>query len=306
MKAVIKGAGYILCHTPDMVIHNGSTQTTERIVNPEGEYLKALPNHLRTFEQNLNYWPNQVYIGNYTPDDLAEVPQPWYDKQCEITDRYGKFGISRKGDDTILLYNKANVLIDQYTVPVVAENVPLVRKDDGSWDTAIYATPGFENTEAGFESWLKSVGAETPSVYLAGNSSMLSTAGNAMYQSDMIRLAGGINVAADIKDAYWAQIDYEQLLTWNPDYIILASSAQYTVEDVLEDPNLAGCTAVVNGNVYQIPCDAESWDSPVPSSILGALWLAGILHPALLTGADCAAIMDEYYETFYQFTYSKK
>ena len=149
-------------------------------------------------------------------------------------------------------------------------------------------------------------GTETPSVYLAGNSSLLSTAGNAMYQSDMIRLAGGANVAADIEDAYWAQIDYEQLLTWNPEYIILASSAQYTVEDVLSDPNLADCSAVINGNVYQIPCDAESWDSPVPGSILGAFWLAGILHPDRLTGADCAAIMDEYYETFYQFTYSEK
>jgi hypothetical protein len=50
MNAVIKGAGYALVHTPDMVIHNGATQTTERIVNPESEYLKALPNHLRTFE----------------------------------------------------------------------------------------------------------------------------------------------------------------------------------------------------------------------------------------------------------------
>ena len=33
-----------------------------------------------------------------------------------------------------------------------------------------------------------------PSVYLAGNSSMLSTAGDAMYQSDMIRLAGGVDI----------------------------------------------------------------------------------------------------------------
>ena len=37
MKSVIKGAGYILVHTPDMVIHNGTTQTTERIVNPDGD-----------------------------------------------------------------------------------------------------------------------------------------------------------------------------------------------------------------------------------------------------------------------------
>lgn len=148
-------------------------------------------------------------------------------------------------------------------------------------------------------------GVPCPSVYLAGNSSLLSTAGDAMYQSDLIRLAGGRNVAAEIPDAYWAEIDYEQLLVWDPDYIILASSAQYTPEDVLADPNLAECSAVLNGNVYQIPADAESWDSPVPGSVLGAIWLANIFHPELLTDTDCSAIMNEYYEIFYHFTYSK-
>ncbi len=148
-------------------------------------------------------------------------------------------------------------------------------------------------------------GAETPSVYLAGNSSLLSTAGNAMYQSDMIRLAGGVNVAAEIEDTYWVEIDYEQLLTWNPDYIILASDATYTVEDVLADPNLADCAAVVSGNVHQLPNKAEAWDSPVPSGILGALWLANVVHGDRLTDDDCADRIDEYYETFYDFTYSK-
>ena len=147
--------------------------------------------------------------------------------------------------------------------------------------------------------------AETPGVYLAGNSNLLSTAGNAMYQSDMIRLAGGVNVAAEIEDTYWVEIDYEQLLAWDPEYIILASDATYTVDDVLADPNLADCAAVVNGEVYQMPNKAEAWDSPVPSGILGALWLANVLHGDLLTDADCAEKIDSYYETFYNFTYSE-
>lgn len=146
---------------------------------------------------------------------------------------------------------------------------------------------------------------DSPSVYLAGNSSMLSTAGDAMYQSDMIRLAGGINAAAEISDSYWAEISYEQLLAWDPEYIILASDADYSVEDVLADHNLAACTAVKNGNVYQMPDKAEAWDSPVPSGILGAVWLSGILHPDLCTEADCAALIDSYYETFYDFIYSE-
>lgn len=153
--------------------------------------------------------------------------------------------------------------------------------------------------------WEALSSANTPSVYLAGNSSMLSTAGNNMYQSDMIRLAGGSNAAFAIEDPYWVEIDYEQLLSWDPAYIILASDADYTVEDVLNDPNLTGCTAVQNGDVYQMPNKAEAWDSPVPSGVLGALWLANILHPDLVTQAERDARTDAYYETFYDFTYSE-
>lgn len=148
-------------------------------------------------------------------------------------------------------------------------------------------------------------GLKAPSVYLAGNSSLLSTAGDAMYQSDMIRLAGGVNAASEITDTYWAEISYEQLLAWNPEYIVLASDAAYTVADVLADPNLVGCTAVESGNIYQLPSKAEAWDSPVPSGILGAVWLASVLHPEAVTEADCAKRIDEFYETFYGFTYSK-
>lgn len=87
-------------------------------------------------------------------------------------------------------------------------------------------------------------GVDAKSVYLAGNSSLLSTAGPAMYQSGLIELAGGKNAASEITDTYWAEISYEQLLAWDPSYIILASDAEYTPEDVLNDENLKECTAV--------------------------------------------------------------
>lgn len=147
--------------------------------------------------------------------------------------------------------------------------------------------------------------AARPRVYLGGNSSFLSTAGEQMYQNSMIRNAGGENVAQDIEDAYWVQVSYEQILAWDPEYIILATDAEYSPEDVLADPSLAGCTAVANGNVYQLPDWAEAWDSPVPSGILGSVWLAGVLHPDLIAPEECGQIIEEYYETFYGFSYSQ-
>ena len=144
--------------------------------------------------------------------------------------------------------------------------------------------------------------ADAPTVYLGGNSGLLSTAGQAMYQSDMIVRAGGVNVAAEIQDTYWVDISYEQLLAWDPDYIILASDAAYTAQDVLADENLKDCTAVKNGNVFHLPADVESWDSPVPSGFLGSCWMASVLHGDLVTESDCTAWINEFYGTFYGFT----
>ena len=89
---VIKGASYTLAITPDMVLHNGTTQTTEMVVNPDSEYLKELPSHLRTFEDAVAYIPNQVYIGNAKPADLAATEFPYYDKKWENASRDGKYG----------------------------------------------------------------------------------------------------------------------------------------------------------------------------------------------------------------------
>ncbi|MEF9941303.1 MAG: glycine/sarcosine/betaine reductase complex component C subunit beta [Lachnospiraceae bacterium] len=92
MNSVIKGSGYVLVHTPDMVLYNGTTQTTERVVNPDSEYLKAVPQNLRTYQDAVEYWPNQTYIGNVHPEELATVEFPWFDKKREGSERYGKLG----------------------------------------------------------------------------------------------------------------------------------------------------------------------------------------------------------------------
>ena len=133
MKTVIKGAGYILAHTPDMVLHNGTTQTTERIVNTDSEYLKELPSHLRDWNTVLGYWPNQVYIGNKTPDDLAAIPQPWCDKTCDVNDRFGPYGQMMPQEEFLLMMQAVDVFslvkleksfVETYK-PVLAQN-PLI------------------------------------------------------------------------------------------------------------------------------------------------------------------------------------
>jgi len=142
---------------------------------------------------------------------------------------------------------------------------------------------------------------ERPSVYLAGNSDMLSTATAGMYQNSLIVDAGGTNVASEIQDTYWATISHEQLLAWDPDYIVIVPEASYTVEDVLNTEALSGLRAIQNGNVFAMPASLEAWDSPVPSGILGNLWMLNLLHADLYSNNDLVKDVQDFYQTFYGF-----
>jgi hypothetical protein len=75
---VVKATSYCLVHTPALLTLLGKTQVMEKQKNPDSEYLKKLKESLRTFQDVLSYPPNQVYIGNLIPDDLNNIPRPWY------------------------------------------------------------------------------------------------------------------------------------------------------------------------------------------------------------------------------------
>ena len=109
MNSVLKGSSFVLVHAPDMLVHGGTTQVTERIVNPSSEYLQELPKHLRSFEDAVNYLPNQVYIGNNTPADLAAAGDTWYDKPMKDADRFGAFGEIMPQDEFYLLVQTCDV-----------------------------------------------------------------------------------------------------------------------------------------------------------------------------------------------------
>ena len=113
----------------------------------------------------------------------------WCLKDSESS-TYANFGISKKGEDTIYLYNTSNVAIDKVDIPALNDNVALIRDENNVWTTAAHATPGFENTEAGFEAWLDSKNTEEVSLVISeiasgGGYSMVNGEGS---QSDWIEL----------------------------------------------------------------------------------------------------------------------
>jgi len=102
-NSVLKGTGYVLVHVPGMLMHHGTTQTTERSVNPDSEYLKELPGHIRSYEDCLAYPPNQTYIGNLSIEELSVIEEPWFDKKVENPSRFGPFGEVMPEDEFAVL-----------------------------------------------------------------------------------------------------------------------------------------------------------------------------------------------------------
>lgn len=144
---------------------------------------------------------------------------------------------------------------------------------------------------------------ETPvTALMLGNSDYLTCAPGDMYQSAVLAGAGAVNAAADWTGGSWAALSYEQLLALNPQALIIPPEAAYTVRDILGDPELAALDAVKRGAVYAMPRGFEAWDSPVPSGVLGTLWLAATLHPEVYGAAMYRDVACELYETYYGFT----
>lgn len=99
---VLKGASYVLIHTPDMIVQNGSTCNVERATNPDSEFLKEINNNIRNYEDVVNYMPNQVYIGNNRPEELKNMSMPWCNEKVE-GNRFGKLGEIMPQDEFIAL-----------------------------------------------------------------------------------------------------------------------------------------------------------------------------------------------------------
>lgn len=153
---------------------------------------------------------------------------------------------------------------------------------------------------------------EKPVVYLGSTGDILRTAPREMYQASLITTAGGKNAGDVLEGTSWTDIDNETFLTMNPDIIVIptdnfaVSSPDYTAEDVMNNPTFSDVTAVKNGTVYQMPVGYEAWDSPVPSGILGTLWMLKTLHPELYPAEQFAADVNEFYTVFYGFSVNEQ
>lgn len=115
--------------------------------------------------------------------------------------------------------------------------------------------------------------------------------------------SGGKNVAKDLGDA---KVNPEKLAEWNPDVIIVQGSTdgKYPDKDIINNPQLAGLSAIKNGQVYNVPNGGFWWCRPSPESPLGFIWLAKTLYPDIFADVDMKSEMKTFFKTFYRYDLS--
>ncbi|MDW7729500.1 MAG: ABC transporter substrate-binding protein [Bacillota bacterium] len=115
-------------------------------------------------------------------------------------------------------------------------------------------------------------------------------------RNEMLYYAGGINVAGDI-DQRWPNVALEQVLTWDPEVIIVWGWAD-ALDPVhfLENDNWQPVTAVSEGRVYKL----TRWSSWSPPEVIMVLQMAKWLHPEQTADLDpnqwLEELKDEYYK----------
>ncbi len=135
---VLRGASYALVHAPDMVLHQGSTQTSEKRLHPDSDYLKELPGRLRAFADAVAYPPNQVYIGNMRPRALDGIERPWYEHPVAGASRDGGYGEIMPADEFLGLMKAVDmfdlVLLEEGFQRAILETL-LAHPAVGGWKT---------------------------------------------------------------------------------------------------------------------------------------------------------------------------
>jgi iron complex transport system substrate-binding protein len=122
-------------------------------------------------------------------------------------------------------------------------------------------------------------GLSRPTVFYEISGEPLITAGPGSFVHDVIRRAGGTNVAAGADQAY-PQYPPERLLEENPDYYLVGRGSGTTVEEVKSRGTYSALRAVQEDRVFVVNDDLV--DRPGPRIVEGVREIAEIIHPDAL------------------------
>ena len=175
--------------------------------------------------------------------------------------------------------------------------------DDTAHAQAIAYEQYFDDTLAMVQSRTASV-TERPKVYLA-YTDLLHAYGSKSDMVEVIDAAGGVLASIEIDAGGNTEVNAEQVIQWNPDYIFVdhaGSSGNASAEDAIAESLATGdfnnVTAVRNNQVHATPTGVFFWDSGV-QKILYLVYMAKTIHPDLFEDIDLKEMLIDFYSKFF-------
>ncbi|HWQ64208.1 MAG TPA: ABC transporter substrate-binding protein, partial [Methanospirillum sp.] len=140
-------------------------------------------------------------------------------------------------------------------------------------------------------------------VYQAAGNDGLTTEVKGSPHSQLIDIAGGINVVDEpLTDAFGEiKVSMEQVMTWNPDVIIVEDANLY--KKMFTDPSWSQIKAVKDKRVYLTPKTPFSWYDHPPgvNRIIGIPWTAKMLYPDEFKDMDLNQLIKDFHSIFLHF-----
>ena len=120
------------------------------------------------------------------------------------------------------------------------------------------------------------------------------------YNDFYIKLVGGTNPATGpdpLPGTGMVGLDVEQVLSWDPEVILLGNFDQAMPQDIYSDPVWQSISAVRSRRVYKVPLGGYRWDPPGQESPLMWHWLSDIAFPQEHSGLR--GKVTEYFQFLY-------
>lgn len=143
---------------------------------------------------------------------------------------------------------------------------------------------------------------DRPTVYYVSGATALNTAVSGNGREFVTNAGGRYAAEALLPNPGNAEITAEQLLSLDPDYIIVGTNNRAAgFADLMASPALAGLSAIKSGHVYKTPQGTLPWDTYGPEQAMAVLWMGKILHPDLFADIDLKLVMKDFYKRFFDY-----
>lgn len=185
-----------------------------------------------------------------------------------------------------------------YTMPDAYRRIgKLLNREAEAEEIAQYYESWLEKTEA----LVVKIGEENLAkvIYCVGLEGLAVLAKTSFHAEIIDMITNNIAVVDDVSSKGTGNpVDMEQLLLWDPDYIIFSPDGGY--EKAMNDETWQQLKAISNGNYIEVPYGPYNWVTSPPSvqRILSLIWLPAALYPEYID-YDVYEETAKYFEMFY-------